>query len=59
MVCAFSGAITSSSTLIVPVTEPMSTNGVPPLKIRSPANSTERSGIQTTESLVVWAGPPT
>ena len=44
---------------MAPVTEPMSTNGVPPLKIRSPQNSTDRSGIQTIESLVVWAGMPT
>ena len=32
---------------------------MPPLKIRSPQNSTERSGIQTIESLVVCAAVPT
>ena len=32
---------------------------MPPLKIRSPQNSTDRSGIQTIESLVVCAAVPT
>jgi hypothetical protein len=40
---------------MAPATEPMSRNGVPPLKIRSPQKSTERSGIQMIESLVVCA----
>ena len=44
---------------MAPATEPISRNGVPPLKIRSPQNSTDRSGIHTIESLVVCAGMPT
>ena len=32
---------------------------MPPLKTRSPQNSVERSGNQTSESLVVCAGVPT
>ncbi len=59
MVCAPSGATTVSSTSMAPATEPMSRNGVPPLKIRSPQNSTDRSGIQMIESLVVCAAVPT
>jgi hypothetical protein len=43
---------------MAPRTDPDSRNGVPPLKIRSPQNTTERSGIHTTMSLVVCAGPP-
>ena len=58
MVRAPSGRTTCSSTSMAPATEPMSRNGVPPLKIRSPQNSTERSGIQTIESLVVCAAVP-
>ena len=44
---------------MAPVTDPISTKGVQPLNSRSPEKSTERSGIQTMESLVVWAGDPT
>ena len=59
MVAAPSGRTICSSTSMAPVTEPISTNGVPPLKIRSPANRTDRSGIQAIASLVVCAGVPT
>src|SRR3954447_11172467 len=59
VVVAPSGATTSCSTSIAPATEPMSRNGVPPLKTRSPQNSVERSGNHTSESLVVCAGVPT
>ena len=59
MVFAASGMITCSSTSMAPATEPISRKGVPPLKIRSPQNSTDRSGIQMIESLVVCAAVPT
>ena len=40
-----------------PDTEPITTNGVPPLNTRSPVNSTLRSGTHATTSFVVCAGP--
>ena len=45
-----SNARSQSSEASQPGTEPISANGVPPLNTRSPANSTEQSGSQTTTS---------
>src|SRR3954466_15371890 len=47
-----------SSAPSAPTTEPISTNGVPPLKTRSPANITRSAGSQATTSPVVCAGVP-
>ncbi len=50
-------SFTRSHAAMWPAREPWMKNGVPPLNAMSPVNMSRRSGIHTTTSFVVCAGP--